>query len=68
MRQRRTQQRKLDVPIEKEIQEPSRGIGSIIFNLLVLLVVVGVVLFVVGLALDEGPMKLLAGGSDAGKN
>ena len=68
MRQRTTQKRKLDVQIEKEIQEPSGGIGSIIFKLLILLLVVGVVLFVVGLSINEGPAKLITGDDGAGND
>ena len=66
VRQRTTQKRKLDVQIEKEIQEPSGGIGSIIFKLLILLLVVGVVLFVVGLSINEGPANLITGDDGAG--
>ena len=68
MRQRQTQKRKLDVQIEKEIQEPSGGIGSIIFKLLILLLVVGVVLFVVGLSINEGPANLITGDDGAGND
>ena len=69
VRQRTTQKRKLDVQIEKEIQEPSGGgIGSIIFKLLILLLVVGVVLFVVGLSINEGPAKLITGDDGAGND
>ena len=68
VRQRTTQKRKLDVQIEKEIQEPSGGIGSIIFKLLILLLVVGVVLFVVGLSINEGPANLITGDDGAGND
>ena len=68
MRQRQTQKRKLDVQIEKEIQGPSGGIGSIIFKLLILLLVVGVVLFVVGLSINEGPANLITGDDGAGND
>ena len=68
VRQRTTQKRKLDVQIEKEIQEPSGGIGSIIFKLLILLLVVGVVLFVVGLSINEGPANLVTGDDGAGND
>lgn len=59
MRQRR-QARKLDVPITKEVTEPSGGgiFGYVVkFVLFVILVLIG--LYFIGLAGDNGPIKEL---------